>query len=84
MEWLVNMAFLFAGFIMGCKRNGSAQSETAERVKEVPRSINPLQVYREKKAREEEKRDMERLQVILENVESYDGTAAHQKDVPRS
>ena len=84
MEWIVNMAFLFAGFFMGCRKSKTVQSETAEHVKEVPRSINPIQAYRERKAREEEKREMERLQIIMENVESYDGTGAHQKDVPRS
>lgn len=46
-------------------------------------TINPLQAYREHEERREAKKEQDRLDVILQNIESYDGTSVGQRDVPR-
>lgn len=47
---------------------------------ELP-SINPLKAYREAQDRKEAEREADRLDTILQNIETYDGTGAGQKDV---
>lgn len=47
---------------------------------ELP-SINPMKAYREAQERKEAEREADRLDTILQNIETYDGTSAGQKDV---
>lgn len=49
---------------------------------ELP-NINPLQAYREHEERRESKKEQDRIDTILRNIESYDGTPIGQEDVPR-
>ena len=49
---------------------------------EVP-TINPIKAYNEHKDRQEQEREQKRLDVILRNIENFDGTANGQEDVPR-
>lgn len=49
---------------------------------ELP-TINPMQAYREHEAKREHKKEQDRIDTILSNIESYDGTGIGQKDVPR-
>ena len=49
---------------------------------ELP-SVNPMKAYREHQNRVEAEREQDRLDTILQNMESYDGTSNGQKDVPR-
>ena len=46
-------------------------------------TINPLEAYREHEAKREQQKEQDKLNVILSNIESYDGTGIGQKDVPR-
>ena len=41
-----------------------------------------IKAYKEYKERQEEDREREIYEIIMENVERYDGTGAGQKDVP--
>jgi hypothetical protein len=45
-------------------------------------ALNPLKMYEEHKEKEEAKREKEKLETILENIEKYDGTGKGQEDVP--
>lgn len=45
-------------------------------------TVNPLELYREYEERKAAAKEQERLAVIMENVEVYNGTADRQKDVP--
>lgn len=47
---------------------------------ELP-SFNPLEAYRERENRKEAEKEAEKLNTILQNIETYDGTSAGQKDV---
>lgn len=44
-------------------------------------SINPLQAYRERQNRKEAEREQEKLDTIMQNIDSYNGTEENQKDV---
>jgi hypothetical protein len=45
-------------------------------------ALNPLKMYEEHKEKEEAKKEMDKLEVILGNIERYDGTDRGQEDVP--
>ncbi len=44
-------------------------------------SINPMRAYREEQSKKEAECEQNKLNIIIENIEAYDGTAAGQKDV---
>ena len=46
-------------------------------------TINPIQLYREKEAKREAQMEQDRIDTIMRNIESYDGTGKGQEDVPR-
>ena len=51
---------------------------------ETPHPIQTWQEhYAQREARKEAEREREKVNAILENVGSYDGTGANQRDVPR-
>ncbi len=45
--------------------------------------INPVTIYNEHKEKEEVKKERDKINTILNNIERYDGTSAGQEDVPR-
>lgn len=49
---------------------------------ELP-NVNPIEVIREHKDKKEAEREQDRIEVIMQNIERYDGTADGQQDVPR-
>ena len=49
---------------------------------ELP-TINPMEAYREQQERKEAERVQEKVEAIMRNIDSYDGTANGQEDVPR-
>ena len=46
-------------------------------------AVNPMQAHRERVAKREAEMEQERLDTIMRNIESYDGTTRGQEDVPR-
>ena len=46
-------------------------------------TINPLEAYREREAKKAAQMEQDRIDVIMRNIESYDGTGRGQEDVPR-
>ena len=65
-------------FVIGA-RIGQAASK-GEKI--VTPSINPLKVHKEHQARKEAEMEQNRLDIILQNIEKYDGTGRGQADVP--
>jgi hypothetical protein len=43
---------------------------------------NPVKAYKEHKASKEVQKEIDRVSIIMQNVESYDGTGFHQEEVP--
>ena len=46
-------------------------------------AVNPVKAFQAHQAAQDQKREQDRLSVIMENLESYDGTGNGQKEVPR-
>ena len=66
-------------FLIGAKVGQSvSKGETIE----LP-TVNPLEAYRKHKAKEEAQAEQERIDTIMRNIESYDGTSNNQIDVGR-
>ena len=49
---------------------------------ELP-SINPFEAIRERESRREAEAEQKRIDTILRNIETYDGSGIGQEDVPR-
>ena len=49
---------------------------------ELPR-FDPLKAIREREGRKEAKRERDKYDTIMRNIENYDGTGRGQEDVPR-
>lgn len=79
-EFLVAVICLsnIACFITGAK---VVQTVSRGEPIETPK-IDPLKAYREREERREAKEKQDRLDTIMQNIESYDGTSNGQKDVP--
>ena len=66
-------------FVFGAKV-GQAVSK-GEKV-ELP-SVNPVKAIREHQERKEAKKEQDRIDAIMRNIDSYDGTGYGQEDIPR-
>jgi hypothetical protein len=66
-------------FMIGAKVGQTVQK--GEKI-EMP-SVNPLKASEERQNKKQAEREQEKLNVILRNIEGYDGTARGQEDVPR-
>lgn len=47
---------------------------------ELPK-VNPMEAYKEHRENVEAKKEQERMNIMLENINNYDGTGAYQKDI---
>ena len=45
-------------------------------------NLNPISKYKECKETQEAKKELERNNIIMQNIDNYDGTSNGQKDVP--
>ena len=45
-------------------------------------TVNPIELYREHEAKKAALEEQEKLDTIMRNIESYDGTSNRQEDVP--
>ena len=81
MEVITILAFGFvcmACFLAGA-RVGQATAK-GEKI-EMP-TINPMQAVRDQRAKKEAEMEQGRADIILQNIERYDGTSLGQQDVP--
>lgn len=65
---------------------GAKIGQTVSKGKEIEApnlsKLSPMNIYREHEEKKEAQREKEKLEVILGNIERYDGTGARQEDVP--
>lgn len=67
-----------------CFLIGAKVGQTVAKGEEVKLpTLNPIEVIRERKDKKEAEWEQDRINTILQNVESYDGTANGQREVPR-
>ena len=74
---IVMGAVNIACFMIGAKVG--QQTAKGEKV-ELP-TINPLEAYREMEAKKEAKKEQDKLDTIMRNIENYDGTGNGQEEV---
>jgi hypothetical protein len=82
MEVLTLAVFAIANifcFVIGAKV-GQAVSK-GEKV-EMP-NINPMEAIREHQAKKEAERKQDIMDVVMSNIDAYDGTSNGQRDVPK-
>lgn len=46
-------------------------------------TLNPAEAIREREAKREARREQDKIDTIMRNIDAYDGTGYHQEDVPR-
>ena len=72
-------ALCIACFFIGAK---TGQTVSKGKDIELP-NLDPFKAYRAHQERKEAARERDREAIILENIETYDGTSNGQKEVPR-
>lgn len=72
----LNIACFFIGAKVG-------QTVVKDKEIEMPEIKSPMKLYQEHQDKKEAEKEKNKLDVILQNIERYDGTANHQEDVPR-
>lgn len=95
MEAINIIVFLAAEFALAaaCINLGLTIRNGANKKTEAP-TLNPVTVikqhkkdkleeYREKQSKEQAEAELKRLEIIMNNIETYDGTGRGQEDVPR-
>ena len=76
---LTTGALCIVSFIMGAK---TVQNVKKDKDIELP-NINPLKAIRERQQHKEQKKEQDKLETIMRNIEAYDGTSNKQEDVPQ-
>lgn len=46
-------------------------------------TLNPVKIVNEIKESKEQQKELEKLRIIAENIDKYDGTGLGQKDIPK-
>lgn len=82
MEVLLLMV-MCAGNIL-CFMIGARVGQKAVKGEEIKLpTVNPMEAVKEHRAKKAQEAEQERVETILRNIESYDGTGNGQKEVPR-
>ena len=76
---LTTGALCCVSFILGAR---TVQNVKKDKDIELP-NINPLKAIRERQEHKEQKKEQNKLETIMRNIEAYDGTSNKQEDVPQ-
>ena len=61
---------------------GARTAQKVDRGEEIELpTLNPMQAYKEHREQSEANKEQERLNIMMENINNYDGTGAGQKDI---
>ena len=71
----LNIACFFVGAKVG------QQVSKGEKI--TAPEINPLRLWEERQDRKAAEKECNKMDVILSNIETYDGTSVGQKDIPK-
>ena len=75
------VAIMAASCIL-CFVVGAKVGQTVSKGEEIKLpTINPIEVHRERVAKQEAEMEQQRINTIMRNIESYDGTERGQEDV---
>jgi hypothetical protein len=79
---LIYVLFLILGVFLG--RLGQGKVNTAESPKEpLIKKLSPMEYYKQKEEKRLAEREQKIYQANLENINNYNGTSDHQKDIPK-
>ena len=79
---LTYILFLILGFILA--RLGQGKVNTPERPKTpLKEKLNPMEIYKAKEEKKIAEREQKIYQANLDNINNYNGTSDHQKEIPR-
>lgn len=68
---------------IACFMVGAKVGQTVSKGEDIKLpTVNPLEAYREHEQKKAARDEQERMETILRNIESYDGTGDRQEDVP--
>lgn len=78
------VTILALGFIcMACFLTGAKVGQTTAKGEKIETpTINPMEAWRNRQDKKEAQAEQDKIDTILQNIESYDGTGRGQKDVP--
>jgi hypothetical protein len=69
---------------IACFFVGAKVGQTVAKGKEIETpNLNPLEAYRKHEATKEAAKVQERIDIILQNIDTYNGTEEGQRDVPK-
>lgn len=69
---------------IGCFFVGAKVVQKVSKGEEIPLpTINPMEAYRQHQAKQEAQAEQNKYDILMQNIEVYDGTGNGQKDVPR-
>lgn len=71
--------FCLFGFVLGLKCGQRVQKGVEVQMPSIKNPVNALREYEEKK---EQRKEQEKLKVMLENIDNYTGDGIGQKDIP--
>lgn len=81
MEFLL-LAVMAASNVI-CFMLGAKVTQAASNGEKVELPVNPVKAVREHLAKKEAEYEQSKIDTILSNLDSYDGTSNGQKEVPR-
>lgn len=73
--YLINVIVTIIVFIIGVNIGMSVKKEKKIEIPNIPKKITEIKEGMEKN------KEMKKLNIILENIDNYDGTGQNQKDV---
>ena len=72
------------GLCIVCFLIGARTGQQVSRGETIKSPIpDPMEMHRKHQASKEAKKEQEKIDTIMRNIESYDGTGNNQEDVPR-
>ncbi len=82
MEVLLLLIFSISNIACFCIGAKVGQKVSKDEPIELPK-INPMETIRDIMAQKEAKREQDRVDTIMRNIEMYNGTSESQEDVPK-
>lgn len=72
---------MIACFITGAKVGLAVRKDKP--IDEEFQAVNPIEKFKQHKVKRENQKEQDRLEAVMQNIESYDGTSIGQRDIPR-
>lgn len=77
------LIIMATGFLcVACFVLGAKVGQTVSKGEDIDLpAVNPVEAYRKREARKEARAEQSRMETIMSNIESYDGTPVGQREV---